>query len=575
MRRDIFSRGLFVIMLFSLVLTAGCQPGNIAVTPVPVDEPDYSCAYFYFLWGRQAELAMRLPEALEAYEKALICDPDADHIMRKIPVILLRMNRGGEAAVLLKKYLEKKPDAEGIRMLLARVYISLGQNDAAAREYRTIHRLDPSETRSLMLLSELYLNQNNLDGAEQVLKQVLEAQPESYPAHVLLGRIYLSRGKYDQALNEYDRALEISWSTDLLLEKSEVYAQQERTDELIAIYRQVLEGDPDNERVALSLVNALLDVEREEEALELLHSLKTRSGRSDRVNLSVARFYARMGRYDEAVVNLRKYLEKNNSSSVRYLLAVILSQAEQYEKSLAELQLISSASDEYENALALRVRVLRHLGRENEAVELLENILADGGAAGSPDLYVMLAALYQLQDRNEMGESTFKRALAAFPDDDELLYEYALFLDSAGESDRAISVMQEVLRRKPEHGGALNYVGYSWADRNIHLDKALEYIRKAVGLKPESGYIRDSLGWVYYRLGRLEEALAELREAVRLSPDDPTIAGHLADVYLELGRRDKALDAYRKSLELLEEDDREARDALLEKIRLIENSLKE
>jgi hypothetical protein len=88
---------LFLFMFQACII--GCQPGNLTATAnspdadgtaaeTPVEEPDYGCAYFYFLWGRQAELAMQFAEALEAYEKALICDPEADYILRKIPVIL-------------------------------------------------------------------------------------------------------------------------------------------------------------------------------------------------------------------------------------------------------------------------------------------------------------------------------------------------------------------------------------------------------------------------------------------------------------------------------------------------------
>ena len=151
--------------------------------------------------------------------------------------------------------------------------------------------------------------------------------------------------------------------------------------------------------------------------------------------------------------------------------------------------------------MSLQVRVLRFMDKPEQAIELLERVVQDEETR-SPDLYVMLAALYQLQDKTDLGRGAFDRAMSAFPEDEELLYEYGLFLDTAGQRDEAMNVMQEVIKRQPEHGEALNYVGYSWADKNINLDKALEYIRRSVELKPDNGYVRDSLGWVYYRLGR-------------------------------------------------------------------------
>jgi tetratricopeptide (TPR) repeat protein len=570
------NRILLLPLLLVLLLT-GCQDKvqpSLVQPPEPqpseeaAEEPDYSCAYFYFLWGRQAELAMQFPEALDAYQKALICDPDADYIIRKIPVILLRMNRGDEAVSLLLSYLEKKPADAGIRMLLARVYIGLARYDEAAGQYQAIHRQDPEEITSLMLLSELYLNQDNLAEAEKTLQEVLRVDSEAYPAHVLLGRIYLNTRQPDRALAAYDKALALNWSTDLLLEKSEVYRMQERYEEMDAIYRNILDEDPGNERVSLALINHLLLANREDEALLELERLRKGPDHSDKADLSIARFYVRMKKYEQAIELLRSSLSKNSSPDTRYLLAVVLVQTEQYDKALEELQLIGKDAEEYESAVGLQVRVLRFLDRPEQAIELLERVVQDEETR-SPDMYVMLAALYQLQDKTELGRGTFGRAMTAFPDDEELLYEYGIFLDTAGQHDEAISVMQEVIERQPEHGEALNYVGYSWADKSINLDKALEYIRRAVELKPDNGYVRDSLGWVFYRLGRYEEARQALEEAVRLSKEDPTIFEHLGDVYFALGRKEEGLAAYRKALDLLEAGT-DAKKNLAEKVKYLE-----
>lgn len=575
--REHMKKHFLLLCLLPALLLAGCpakvqQPSSSSPPAQSGDEtaeePDFSCAYFYFLWGRQAELAMQFPEALDAYEKALICDPEADYIIRKIPIILLRMNRGEEAVVLLKSYLDRKTADGGVRMLLARVYIALGKYDEAAEQYRIIHRQDPNEITSLMLLSELYLNQNKLAEAEKTLQEVLQVDSEAYPAHVLLGRIYLNTKQLDLSLAAYDKALALNWSSELELEKSEVYRLQERYEELNALYRKLLEDDPSNERVALSLINSLLLGKKEDEALRELERFKAKADPSDKADLSIARFYVRMKKYDQAIEILESSLSKNNAADTRYLLAVVLTQKEEFDKALAQLQLIRKDSEEYENAVSLQVRVLRFLDKPEQAIELLERVVQDEKTR-SPDLYVMLAALYQLQDKTELGRGAFDRAMSAFPEDEELLYEYGLFLDTVGQRDEAMIVMEEVIKRQPGHGEALNYVGYSWADKSINLDKALDYIRRAVELKPDNGYVRDSLGWVYYRLGRYEEALKALEEAVRLSEEDPTIFEHLGDVYFALGRNEEGLASYRKALDLMDEGSDERKN-LVEKSKYLE-----
>jgi tetratricopeptide (TPR) repeat protein len=119
--------------------------------------------------------------------------------------------------------------------------------------------------------------------------------------------------------------------------------------------------------------------------------------------------------------------------------------------------------------------------------------------------------------------------------------------------------MKEVLRLNPNHADALNYLGYSYSERGIHLDEALKLIEKAMTLKPNMGYITDSLGWVYYKLGDYERAVTELEKANQLTPDDSTISEHLADGYLKLNRIEKATEFYEKALKLEPKPDQKER----------------
>ncbi|MCX7304666.1 MAG: tetratricopeptide repeat protein, partial [Hyphomicrobiales bacterium] len=89
----------------------------------------------------------------------------------------------------------------------------------------------------------------------------------------------------------------------------------------------------------------------------------------------------------------------------------------------------------------------------------------------------------------------------------------------------------------PNQPQVLNYLGYSWIDMNMKLDEGMEMIRKAVELRPSDGYIVDSLGWAYYRLGQYDNAVRELERAVSLKPDDPVLNDHLGDAYWRAGRK--------------------------------------
>lgn len=115
--------------------------------------------------------------------------------------------------------------------------------------------------------------------------------------------------------------------------------------------------------------------------------------------------------------------------------------------------------------------------------------------------------------------------------------------------------MKDILELNPDHADALNFIGYTYADKGINLDEAETYIKMALSLAPNTGYIIDSLGWVYYRKGMLDEAITNLELAAELSPEDAAVWDHLGDVYLDSGDLPRALRSYEKALKLLDEND--------------------
>ncbi|MEA2109551.1 MAG: tetratricopeptide repeat protein, partial [Pseudomonadota bacterium] len=112
----------------------------------------------------------------------------------------------------------------------------------------------------------------------------------------------------------------------------------------------------------------------------------------------------------------------------------------------------------------------------------------------------------------------------------------------------------ELLKENPEDATVLNYIGYTYVELGVQLDDAEKLIRKALSLKPDSGFIIDSLGWLFYAQGKYEQALEYLLRASTLISDDPVIFEHLGDVYQKLGEREKSLEMYQRSLKIKKED---------------------
>ncbi|MFN3549843.1 MAG: tetratricopeptide repeat protein, partial [Mesorhizobium sp.] len=118
-----------------------------------------------------------------------------------------------------------------------------------------------------------------------------------------------------------------------------------------------------------------------------------------------------------------------------------------------------------------------------------------------------------------------------------LFYQRGIAYERLKEWDKAEPNFRKAIDLFPDQPQVLNYLGYSWVDMGMNLEEGLDLIRRAVELRPNDGYIVDSLGWAYYRLGRFDEAVTELERAVSLKPDDPVLNDHLGDAYWRVGRR--------------------------------------
>ena len=135
---------------------------------------------------------------------------------------------------------------------------------------------------------------------------------------------------------------------------------------------------------------------------------------------------------------------------------------------------------------------------------------------------------------------------------DRFFFEYGAAAERAGLYDKAAELFKRAIELDPADAAqAYNYLGFMWADQNIHLDEAEDYIKRALAAEPENGAYLDSLGWLHYRQGKYEQALAELLSAAaELKEEDPTVFEHIGDTYSMEKQTAKALEYWQKSLAL-------------------------
>ena len=135
---------------------------------------------------------------------------------------------------------------------------------------------------------------------------------------------------------------------------------------------------------------------------------------------------------------------------------------------------------------------------------------------------------------------TYSKGIATIAHPDKtnwvIYYFRGICYERSHQWPKAEADLKEALKLFPDQPHVLNYLGYSWIDQGVHLDEGMAMIKKAVQQRPDDGYIVDSLGWAYYRLGNYPEAVKQLERAIELKPEDPTINDHLGDAYWRVGR---------------------------------------
>ena len=191
------------------------------------------------------------------------------------------------------------------------------------------------------------------------------------------------------------------------------------------------------------------------------------------------------------------------------------------------------------NADVQAALLLETLGKTKEATDHLQTVIAD-----HPKDQEALTALGNIQRSRKLfadSVTTYSKVLELQPQADKsqwLLYYYRGIANERRKNwPTAEADLKKALELYPDQPLVLNYLGYSWVDQGVNLDEAFKMLRRAVDLRARDGYVVDSLGWAYYRLGRYEEAVRELEKAVDLKPSDPVINDHLGDAYWRVNRK--------------------------------------
>ena len=557
-------------MALALALVLGAAGPGLAQAagraPGPGTAPDECTGkYFNYMMAQQEEKLGNWQHAADFLQQALVCDPDSSYLHRELAMIHVHQRDYDAALAVLDDLLKQRDDAQAW-ILYGRIKQRNGDRDAARAAYEKALALDADQKDIYLILGRLYFEDGNYTAAQAIFEQSVSRFPDVFAGHFLLAKTYEALGRFADAVAAYQRSIDLApEQEDPRYELIRLYEQMDRRDEVASQYRALLDANPHNARAGLGLA-----------------LLRQRQGDTPEADLLLERF-ARLSLSDDDVVRtlVRFYLNEQSdpndarilldgmhraapeSDQLNYLAGIVYDRLERYDEAIALFKQVSPDSGFYEDAVVHVGYLYQKRDRTAEAVLFTEEAIRH--RPDNPDFRLYLGTFHEELGAFAEAEKALLGGLQLAPDNVKLHFRLGVVYDKWQRKSDSIAQMKRVIELDPKHANALNYLGYTYAEMGIELDRAEKLIQQALALQPDDGYITDSLGWVYFKQGQYRKALAVLERATSLAPEDPVIMEHVADAHQRLGEKQKALEFYRRALERKEKD----RQPLIDKIKAL------
>lgn len=512
-----------------LVLALAIGAGN-AATPLDVRYPSVTGS---FLAGQQAMVDLRMADAARYFRDASEVDWDNPIIVERAFIAYAGNGDIEQAAATARRLLELQPDNELARLVIAAEAMKQRRYDAAAEELGKLGAETFPGITGGILRAWAFAGNKDLDRAYAVLDEIgrdglgdflvfhralmADVAGDSAKALEFAARAHEVDPFVARIVEAYSRMLGNAGRFDEAAEVIKQFESEGMTHPLVDIVKASIEK---KQRPGLFVTNVQAG------AAEMFHGIGVALARDGSVDLSMV------------FLQLGLYLDPS-ADVIALVIGQLLDTNGQHEAANAIYDRIPATSPMKPTAAVRVAENLDALGDRNEAIRRLGNIVR----ANPHDLDALsvLGDLQRTDERYVEAAQTYTKALDVVsgdtPGDWRFYYVRGIAYERAKEWPKAEADFLRALQLRPDQPQVLNYLGYSWVDQGINLKPALDMIEKAVAAAPNDGYIIDSLGWAFYRLGRYDEAVEALEQAVQLRPNDPEINDHLGDAYWRAGRK--------------------------------------
>ena len=513
-----------------------------SVSRTDEEQDNRARAHAHYATGVLFELQQQPEAALQHFADAALADPGNELLALDVARRLLQQKQPQKAVEVLSRTAALPTTSGEVAFWLGLTYSRLGKVDLAEAAYRRAIKRNPRLVAAYQNLAQLRFQNGQKKEALKILDQASHPVASDAAFYVDLAEIYIN-----------SRA----WLTT---------AWEPLKPRILAALDHAAKLKPDQPLLLMRLADGYMAMREYAKAIVSYRTVFDQAPRFPLIREKLADAYLQSGDKRGATEQLEAIVRDNASNAQAYfLLGSLAAEAKDYEKAASYFQKTILFNPDFEAAY-FELASLQIVGLEQpkEALATLAKVPAARSQSFLVEFYSGLA-YNELKNYPEALKHLTAAELTAKTTETNRLNHVLYFqLGAVYERNRdyaqAEKYFQKCLEVSPNFSGAMNYLGYMWAERGENLAAAHALIEKAVKLEPENAAFLDSLAWVLFKLNRAAEALTPLLKALALSPKpDPTLYDHLGDIYRALNQQDKAREAWQQALKVEPNQDIEAK----------------
>lgn len=503
----------------------------------------------------QAYVAEGNPDrAIEEYKLTLMFDPDSALVHARLAAEYVKKGMLSSAMEECKEAVRIDPEYTDARLMLAGLYSSARESGKSVAEYDRILKTNPRHEEAAVYRAQVLMESGRIDEAAKSLREYTRGNSEAFIAYYYLGRAEQARNQIKAAETAYRRSLELRPAfSQAGLALGFLYEEKGMNAKAVAVYKDLYES---NQELAAAnrLATILLKQEKYLAAVPYLEAIASADPDDMNARVKLGLLRMELKQFEAAIQEFQAILKKApDSDRILYYLGSVYEETRRPEQAMVELRKIKPSSKLFPDAALHVGYLLKQAKKMEEAREYIKGAIA--ASPESASLVIFAASLEEERKDLPSAIALLENAALKFSDDEKLRYYLGSLYDRSGNIEKGLEQMEAIIRVNPENVDALNYIGYTWTLKGIRLNDAEKLLKRAIGLRPDNGYIQDSWGWHLFVRGRTHEAIVELEKAAKLKPDESTILEHLADAYVRSNLREKALTRYRDAIRHAEDDE--------------------